>query len=325
MNSKLTHQLTDTLLMIQPVQFGFNEETSKTNSFQNEPARNEAHSIQEKALIEFKQFVTQLEQLGVTVLVFEDTLDSFTPDSIFPNNWISTHQNGDLFTYPMTVPNRRKERNLRIIDFLTDKFHFTHIDLSGWENELPPRYLEGTGSMIFDRPNRICYAALSSRTHLAALKEFGSISNFEIVAFHALGKNGEAIYHTNVMLSVGETFVCVGAETISEEDRSRVVKSFESSGKEIIEFTNEQIYSHFAGNMLQVKNAKGESVLVLSDRIFGKLTTHQRARLAHHNDHLLPIDIRTVEKIGGGSVRCMLAEIFNPTHRNAKRKRSRFL
>ena len=313
MNSNLPNQLTDTLLMIEPVQFGFNTEAFETNSFQNEPLGSEAHLIQDKALSEFTRFVAQLEELGVTVLVFQDSLHWFTPDSIFPNNWISTHETGDLFTFPMTVPNRRNERKQRIIESLIEKFDFIHTDLSTWENELPPRFLEGTGSMIFDRSNRICYAALSPRTDLLALKQFGEISNFELVTFNAFGKNGEAIYHTNVMLSVGETFVCVGAKTIAEEDRSRVINSFESTGKEIIEFTNQQIYSHFAGNMLQVKNAKGESILVLSDRIYEKLTSIQRTRLENHNDHLLPIDIRTIEKIGGGSVRCMLAEIFKPT------------
>ncbi len=313
MNSKLPNQLTDTLLMIEPVQFGFNKEAFETNSFQNEPSRNEAHFIQDKALGEFKRFVTQLEELGVTVLVFRDSLDSFTPDSIFPNNWISTDENADLFTYPMAVPNRRNERKKEIIQSLIEKFGFIHTDLSFWEDEISPKFLEGTGSMIFDRSNRICYAALSPRTDFHALKEFGTISNFEIVAFNALGKNGEAIYHTNVMLSIGDTFVCVGKETIVDEDLKRVMQSFESTGKEVIEFTNEQIYSHFAGNMLQVKNAKGESILVLSDRIFNELTTVQRTGLERHVDYLLPIDIRTIEKIGGGSVRCMLAEIFIPT------------
>jgi hypothetical protein len=212
----------------------------------------------------------------------------------------------------MTVPNRRNERKQDIIDYLSEKFSYAHTNLSPWENEIPPRYLEGTGGMIFDRPNRICYAALSPRADINALTEFGKLANFEIVAFNALGKNGEAIYHTNVMLSVGDTFVCVGADTIAEEDRDRVMQSFESTGKEIIEFTNEQIYSHFAGNMLQVKNAKGESILVLSKRIYGELTLIQRTSLEKHTDYLLPIDIQTIEKVGGGSVRCMLAEIFKP-------------
>ena len=312
MNSKLPSQLTDMLLMIEPIQFGFNKEAFETNSFQNEPRSDETHSIQGKALGEFTRFVAQLEEIGVNVHIVQDSLDFYTPDSIFPNNWISTHESGELFTYPMTVPNRRKERKEAIIHSLIEKHGFIHTDLSSWEQETPPKYLEGTGGMILDRTNRICYAAPSPRAHLDALQEFGKIANFKIVPFNALGKSGEAIYHTNVMLSVGDTFVCIGKETIVEADRNRVMQSLQSTGKEIIEFTNDQIYSHFAGNMLQVKNEKGETILVLSDRINQKLTLAQRTSLEKHNDHLLPIDIRTIEKIGGGSVRCMIAEIFKP-------------
>lgn len=312
MNPKLHNQLTDTLWMIEPIQFGFNKEAFETNSFQHEPTSDKIGTIQSIALGEFKRFVAKLEDIGVTVHVVQDSLDFYTPDSIFPNNWISTHENGDLFTYPMAVPNRRNERKEPIVQSLIAKYGFAHIDLSSWEQENPPKYLEGTGSMILDRVNRICYTALSPRTHLVALKEFGEIANFEIVAFNALDNNGEAIYHTNVMLSVGNTFVCVGKNTIVETDQNRVMNSFQSTGKEIIEFTNDQIYSHFAGNMLQVKNARSETILVLSDRIYQELTSTQRIKLEYHNDYLLPIDIRTIEKIGGGSVRCMIAEIFKP-------------
>ena len=310
MDSKLYSQLTDTLLMVEPVQFGFNEEAFKTNSFQHKPAIEESHSIQDEALREFKRFVVQLEKIGINVIVFRDTLDSFTPDSIFPNNWISMHENGDLFTYPMAVSNRRNERKKEIIESLTEKYGLIHSDLSSWENQLPPRYLEGTGSMIFDRSNRICYAALSPRTNLDALNAFCSILDYKLIPFHAFGKNGEAIYHTNVMLSIGESFVCLGKETIAAADLQRILDSFESTGKEVIEFTNDQIYSDFAGNMLQVKNSKGESILVLSGRIYRNLTPFQLEQLERNTDYLLPIEIPTIEKIGGGSVRCMLAEVF---------------
>lgn len=298
--------------MIEPVQFGFNEEASQTNSFQNKPLKAEASIVQTKALTEFKNFVQQLEAIGVNVHVFPDTTNTFTPDSIFPNNWISTHETGELFTYPMAVPNRRKERRQEIIQFLIDRHDYTHIDLSSWEDETPPRYLEGTGGMIFDRENRVCYAALSDRTNLSALNEYCNMIDYEVVPFTAYGKAGEAIYHTNVMLNIGETFACIGRETLALNDQDRVVSSLESLGKEVIEFSNEQIYEHFAGNMLQVRNKRGETVLVLSDRIYGNLNPNQRKSLEKHNDHLLPIDIRTIEKIGGGSVRCMLAEVFIP-------------
>lgn len=310
---KSKSQLTDTVLMIEPIQFGFNQEAFETNSFQHKPSDNEASTIQDQALFEFNRFVERLRLLHVNVITYSDTLDSFTPDSIFPNNWISTHQSGDLLTYPMAVPNRRNERRKDIVQQLSQKYGFKHTDFSEWENETPPRFLEGTGAMIFDRTNKICYAALSPRTHLSALNEFCKLLEYDLISFEAFGKNGEAIYHTNVMLSVGETFICVGHDTISEKDRNRVISVFESTGKELISFTNEQVYDHFAGNMLQLKNTKGETILVMSERIFQHLTPFQKQQLEHHNDHLLPIDIRTVERIGGGSVRCMLAELFIPS------------
>ncbi|MFK7783790.1 MAG: citrulline utilization hydrolase CtlX [Crocinitomicaceae bacterium] len=307
----LSH-VTDTLLMIEPIQFGFNQEASETNSFQHKPSSDEEETLQTLALEEFRSFVEQLRALDVNVQVFQDTIDSFTPDSIFPNNWISTHQSGELFTYPMAVPNRRDERRTDIIESLIEKFDFKHTDLSSWENKNPPRFLEGTGGMIFDRVHQLCYAAISPRAHLSALKEFCAMINYELIPFEAYGNDGKAIYHTNVMLSVGETFVCVGMNTIAEQDRNRVLSTFDATGKELIDFTNEQIYSNFAGNMLQVKNTKEERIMVLSNSIFHALTPQQKLRLEHHNDHLLPVDIKTIEKIGGGSVRCMLAEVFQP-------------
>jgi hypothetical protein len=305
-------QVTDTLLMIKPIQFGFNQEASETNSFQYKPSSEEEATLQAKALSEFERFVNQLEALGVTVLVFSDTADTFTPDSIFPNNWISTHESGQLFTYPMAVTNRRNERRSDIIQELIKQFNYGHTDLSGWENEAPPRYLEGTGGMIFDRINQVCYASISPRAHLSALEEFCHLIDYELVSFEAFGNDGGPIYHTNVMLSVGDDFVCVGMDTIVEKDRNKVLFAFEETGKTVINFTNEQIYSNFAGNMLQIKNRKGETILVLSSSIFQALTPTQKQQLEEHNNHLLPVDIKTIEKVGGGSVRCMLAEVFKP-------------
>ena len=311
---KSRSQVTDTLLMIEPIQFGFNQQTSETNSFQHKPTSEEKETVQSQALIEFRRFVDQLKAFGVNVLVFPDTTDTLTPDSIFPNNWISTHENGALFTYPMAVTNRRNERRNDIVQQLIEQFNYHHTDLSSWENENPSRFLEGTGGMILDRVNQVCYAAISPRAHISALEEFCHMTDYELVSFEAFGSNGEAIYHTNVMLSVGDSYVCVGIDTIAEKDRSEVLFAFEETGKTVINFNNEQIYSNFAGNMLQIKNTKGETILVLSQRIFDALTANQKKELEEHNDHLLPIDIKTIEKIGGGSVRCMLAEVFKPSN-----------
>lgn len=312
MKQKFGQHLTDTVLMVEPIQFGFNEETFLSNSFQQRPDESEVREVQERALVEFTRFVEQLRSVGIQVIVHRDTSEYFTPDSIFPNNWISTHADGKLFTYPMAVPNRRNERKNRIIEALKSEFGYRHTDLSSWENETPARHLEGTGSMIFDRENNICYAALSGRTHEAALIEFGQMTAFDVVPFRARGKNSEPIYHTNVMLSVGETFVCIGLNTVIEKDRDRLIEQFEATGKTLIGFTNEQIYGDFAGNMLQVRNNRGERILIMSRRINDSLTDAQRSQLDKHNDLLLTIDIPTIESVGGGSVRCMMAEIFKP-------------
>lgn len=298
--------------MVQPIQFGFNEETAESNSFQQKPLDYLRQSIQEKALTEFNVFVDALRTNGITVVVYKDTLDQFTPDSIFPNNWISTHSNGRLITYPMAVSNRRNERNPIIIKDLIRDFGYEHLNLTNWENEHPPRYLEGTGSMILDRTNRVCYAAISPRTHLNALETFCRLNDYLAISFEAHGASHEPIYHTNVMLSVGETFVVVGLNTVVERDRNRLIGQFEATGKTIIEFANEQIYSDFAGNMLQVRNNRGERILVMSKKINDSLTDIQRSLLDEHNDLLLAIDIPTIESVGGGSVRCMMAEIFKP-------------
>lgn len=305
-----SEQLSDTILMIRPIQFGFNEEAHQTNSFQVRPDASATQHIQALALSEFDRFVTQLRNARVNVIVHEDSPDFFTPDSIFPNNWFSTHANGQLITYPMAVSNRRLERKPAIIESLINQYGYELIDLSSWENESEPRFLEGTGSMILDRDNKICYAALSPRSNIGALEEFSSRFDYELVVFEAVGKTGEAIYHTNVMLSVGETFALVGLESVVESDRARLTEKLESTGKELIAFTNEQIYEDFAGNMLQIKNRTGERILVLSQRAYDRLLPEQRNRLAFHNDLLLPIDIYTIEKVGGGSVRCMMSEIF---------------
>ncbi len=310
--SMMHPQLSDTLLMIRPTRFGFNEEAFQTNSFQVRPNLLETESIQSKALMEFDQFVKQLRRVGIKVIVHEDDPLDSSADSIFPNNWISTHTNGYLVTYPMAVSNRRRERKQEIIDALMSQYGYKWLDLSPWENEAEPRYLEGTGSMIFDREHRICYAALSPRTSLKALTEFTSRFRYELVTFEAFGKTGEPIYHTNVMLTIGETFAVVGLDTIALVDRERLIHKIESTGKEVIAFSNEQIYEYFAGNMLQVKSDEGERILVLSNRAFQVLTTGQLEQLSYHNELLLPIDIRTIENVGGGSVRCMMAEVFIP-------------
>ncbi len=308
MQKQTTHQV----LMIRPTNFGFNEEAFLSNSFQNKPTEKEEGSIQSLALQEFDAFVDQLKSVGVDVIEFEDVPNSQSPDSIFPNNWISTHENGLLFTYPMTVSNRRKERRQDIIDFLIAQNGYRSIDLSLSENHQPPQFLEGTGSMIFDHHAKRIYAAISPRTDEMLLHLFAKQLGYSVVSFTAYGKAQEKIYHTNVMLCIGDTFAVLGADTIDEQHRKMVIESLENDGKEIIYLSNDQVYNHFAGNMLQLQNTNGEHVLVMSDSAFNALTEEQLGLIKKHNEHILHVSIPTIERIGGGSARCMIAEVFSP-------------
>lgn len=301
-------QLTDTVLMIAPTRFGFNEEAFQTNSFQNAPASDDANMIQKLALDEFNTFVRSLRHVGVNVLEFKDVVNSETPDSIFPNNWFSTHLSGELITYPMAVSNRRKERREDILFDLISSYNFHHVPFEQYENT--GAFLEGTGSMIFDHDNETVYAAISPRTHVNVLKEVAELLHYRPIAFESFGKSGEHIYHTNVMMCIGASFIAIGLDTVTDKDRERIIHELKESGKELIFLTNDQVYSHFAGNMLQVKNAANEKVLVMSSNAFESLTEEQLKAFNRHTDHIVKAQIPTIERIGGGSARCMLAEIF---------------
>lgn len=298
--------------MIRPSNFGFNNETFLSNSFQNKPEDNEAELIQKKALMEFNEFVAKLKSVDVEVIVFDDFPNSLSPDSIFPNNWISTHSNGKLFTFPMMVENRRKERRKDIVDHLINLNNYTHIDLTASENYDVPEILEGTGSMIFDHLSKKIYAAVSPRTNLNQLEKFADEIGYSIISFTAYGKQNELIYHTNVMLTIGEGFAVIGSDTIDKNEVDLVKKSLIDDKKELIELTNDQVYNHFAGNMLQIRNRKNEKIIVMSESAFKSLDEIQIAQLKKYNEHILKVEIPTIERIGGGSARCMLAEIFKP-------------
>ncbi|MFT5860876.1 MAG: hypothetical protein ACI865_002992 [Flavobacteriaceae bacterium] len=308
--NKLMSQITNKVLMMAPTQFGFNDETSASNSFQNEPPTNEVHQIQERASAEFKHFVDKLSTIGIEVLVYQDEQYSQSPDSIFPNNWFSTHISGELIIYPMAAINRRNERRSDIISDLISKEGYHLKDLTRWEEMKPSFFLEGTGSIVFDHDDRIIYAAISTRTFKEPLKELASEIGYSICDFQAIGKAGEPIYHTNVMMCVGKTFVAIGVDTIAQ-GRERTLAKIHATEKEVISLSNEQVYHSFAGNMLQLENYLGETVLVVSTAAFNSFSDQQLSKLNDHNDHILPISIPTIEKIGGGSVRCMLAEIFS--------------
>jgi hypothetical protein len=290
--------------MIRPVNFSFNTETAVNNSFQAQ----QDIDAQEKALLEFDSFIYKLQQHGVDVTVINDTPNPYTPDSIFPNNWISFHSNGSLFLYPMFALNRRQERKMHVVEAIKDKFVVNSIhDLSDLENQ--HEFLEGTGSMVLDRDSKIAYACLSPRTTLKALARFSTESNFSIESFTAVDKQGKEIYHTNVMMCVADQFVVICLDSINNPaERERVRKSISNSQKEIIEISFDQM-NQFAGNMLQVNNTEGKKFLVMSSQAFSSLTSTQRQSIEKYNS-IIHSSLDTIERNGGGSARCMMAEVF---------------
>lgn len=300
-------QTTNHILMIRPVDFKFNEQTAANNKFQQATA---AADVQQQALAEFDGFVRVLRTNGVEVTVIDDTLEPATPDSIFPNNWVSFHDNGDVILYPMFSENRRAERRKDILDTVHEHFMITRtIDLTA--NETENLFLEGTGSLVLDRPNRIAYACLSLRTDKKVLAEFCSKTGYKSVVFNAVDSKGFPIYHTNVMMCIGDTFAVVCFESIPDAlERDELRHSFLNTQKEVIEISFDQM-NQFAGNMLQVISKSGDSLLVMSEQAYLSLNQTQIAALEKYCK-IVYAPLYTIEKNGGGSARCMLAEIHLP-------------
>lgn len=304
----MNEQITDTLLMIRPANFGFNEETAADNAFQVNDKSIMASDISRKAVEEFDAFVNRLRSAGIEVQVIEDTRSPVKTDAVFPNNWITFHENGILATYPMNAPTRRLERREDIIDQMMVQYGFDQrVRFEASEEQ--GQYLEGTGSLILDRPNRLAYACLSPRTNESLLDEFCEKLKFEKVVFSAVDQDGQDIYHTNVMMALGTTFVVICLDTIRDsQEKANLIKRFEATGKEMIEITLEQMLA-FAGNMLQVKNKQGASFLVMSEQAYLSLESRQKQQIEQHTQ-ILHSPLYTIEKYGGGSARCMLAEVF---------------
>jgi hypothetical protein len=305
-------QLTSHIMMIRPANFGFNEQTAANNAFQSTDTIKDAAALKNIAKEEFDQMVKLLTSKGIDVMVIEDTEFPIKPDAVFPNNWISFHENGSLITYPMYAPNRRIERREDIIDTIGTKYKIKNrYSFEFYEDEDEPFFLEGTGSMIFDRKYGVVYACISQRTDAVLIDKFNVLMDTESVVFHALDKHGKEIYHTNVMMALGEDFVVICMDSIAKEDsKIQLTKMFEKTGKEIITITVSQM-EKFAGNMLEVKNDKGERYLCMSQKAYDALSKDQKQKL-EAKTNLLPIAIPNIEKFGGGSVRCMMAEIFLP-------------
>jgi len=313
-----TSQITDTILMIKPVAFNYNAETAVNNYYQTVPNGVNNGSIQEKALVEFNNCVNILKNVGVDVVVVEDTLDPVTPDSIFPNNWISFHDDGRIVLYPMFAKNRRMERRMDILDILRDK-NFEIGDILDYSKFEETRiFLEGTGSMILDRVAKKVYCALSPRADLTLLNKFCSDLGYTAIPFTAYqwSENKRlAIYHTNVLMAIGESFAILCTSSIDDlEEKNKVILELESDGKVIIDITEEQV-NNFAGNALQLKNSGGDKFLLLSTTAKAILSKNQ-IKSIEKTSKILSVDVDTIQKYGGGSIRCMMAEVFLPKIKN---------
>jgi len=341
-----TDQCTGHVFMVRPRNFYLNKETKQDNKFQTS-LNLTAEEIQERALLEFDAFVDKLRLAGIRVNVIQDSLDTDTPDSIFPNNWVSFHSDGAYVLYPMKCKTRQLERRADIITHLRLNGYQINenslIDLSKYEKE--QQFLEGTGSLVLDRINKIAYAALSERTDAALVETFVSVSGYRAVTFHAFSggiDEGDVypIYHTNVMMCIGDKFAVVCLESIlNVQERGAVKATIESSGKEIVEISLDQL-KQFAGtdkfhvvknmlhtniqllgNMLQLENVQNNSkVLVMSSSAFSSLDSLQKEKLMKWNQEILAAKIDTIETLGGGSARCCIAEIFCPFQASASRK-----
>lgn len=307
-------QYTNTVLMVEPVNFGFNEQTAVNNFFQNH-IEGTAETIQERALKEFKEMVSKLRAHGVNVIVLQDTMNPHTPDSIFPNNWISFHESKTIALYPMFAKNRREERREDdVIEVLEEKGFGVEEIMDYTLAEEEDVFLEGTGSIILDHVNRIAYAAISPRTDEELFIEF--CEDFEytpivFTAFQTVDGERKQIYHTNVMMCVADDYAVICLSTLDNKDELKsVTEALKDSGKEIIDITEEQM-NKFAGNMLQVGGMGDSKYLVMSKTSFDALTKEQIAAIEKYNP-IIPVDISTIETIGGGSARCMIAEVFLP-------------
>ena len=306
-------QYTNTILMVEPVNFNYNPQTAVNNYFQNQ-VDEEAEKIQNQALAEFKNMVSTLRSKGVNVITIKDTENPHTPDSIFPNNWISLHEDGTVVQYPMYAANRRLERREEDVLSLLEQKGFNIIDVLDFTTaEEEEIYLEGTGSIILDRQNDVAYAAISQRTDEELFIEFCEELEYSPVIFTAnqtVDGQRLPIYHTNVMMCIADEYAVICLSTIDDKkERKYVVENLKDAGKEIIAITEEQMHQ-FAGNMLQV-GGLGQKYLVMSQTAYESLTQDQISTIEKYNP-ILPVKIDLIEKLGGGSARCMMAEVFLP-------------
>ena len=295
--------------MVRPEHFGYNEETAGSNAFQKKVLLCEYQSIRQCALEEFEFFVKKLEDHDIEVMVFDSPKDRMSPDAVFPNNWISLHDDGRVVLYPMLAKNRRTERRPEIIDEIGKRFVVREIiDLTHEEEQ--GRILEGTGSVVFDHVNRFAFANESPRTNKHLFFDLCEKLGYQGVFFHAEDEHGKDIYHTNVLMTIGTGYAVICREAIVREDRDNVLNALYGNGLKVMEISYEQM-GRFAGNMIELASRSGERYLVMSKSAFEVLTGEQRAFLENFAT-LLHADIKNIEAVGGGSARCMIAGIHLP-------------
>jgi hypothetical protein len=309
----MSQQTTSTVLMVRPCGFRYNKETAENNFFQDRDLMITAKESEDLAIEEFEAFVSLLGDHGVNVIVIDALDDRSTPDALFPNNWVSFHENGLAALYPMYAKNRRVERREEFFSILQDAYDFDLEEVVDFtEFEEHDKFLEGTGSMVLDRSSRIAYASISERTDDKAFEQFCEEFGYEPVPFRSYhSHNGKAvpIYHTNVVLAIGSKFAAVGFDNIaSTAEQQTIMNKLVDSGKEIIRLTPKQV-DNFAGNMLELKSDEGLPLIVLSKRALSSLDEEQVEKLSSYGELVAP-DLTTIEGVGGGSARCMIAEIF---------------
>ena len=304
--------LTNKILMIRPTSFSYNYETAVNNYYQEKNDIEDFSSISKKVTSEFDEFKLTLERNGVNVYCFAEIPNLRTPDSLFPNNWISTHKDGLLFLYPMFAENRRRERREDIVDFFVEKFQCSKIINIASLYEDKDEFLEGTGSMVLDRSNKIVYAAISDRTHIKPLSYFCKKTNFELISFYASQEfemEEKLIYHTNVMMSVCQNFVIICLESIKNQiERKKILDSFNKNGKQVIDISYGQV-KDFCGNVLELKNNNGDNMLAMSSTAYNAFSVRQK-EMINNFCKIVHSPLRNIEKYGGGGARCMMAEIF---------------
>lgn len=309
MQTVFSDQCASAILIVKPNHFGFNVETAKSNVFQNRHNTNQ-QEVTAQALTEFDNFTNMLKKYGIEVIVFESNDSWITPDAVFPNNWFTTHSGGRILLYPMLATNRRSERRQDVFEILRTKHRFSIkeiIDLALFEDQ--GLFCEGTGSLVFDHNLKTAFACLSSRTHKKMVNHTCDILKYKPVVFNATLDIGQEIYHTNVLLTIAQEFCVICDKAISNsKEREMVLEQLSASGKEIVKISLYQL-KKFAGNMLQLKNKNGEFVTVMSQTAFESLTENQ-LEIILCKSRILPIPIPIIETVGGGSVRCMMAEIF---------------